>query len=448
MGKAKKLSRFSPGRRILFGLFFTITVGTILLSLPISRTVDMPLLDLFFTSTSATCVTGLFTVPLSNFTLFGQTVLLALIQIGGISLITMMLFFIALFARMGLTTQIMAGQLLEMESWKNIKKIIFFIISITLIAESIGALVLFQVFKTDYPTGKAIFYSIFHSIASFCNAPGISVFPGGLTAYGHTNYLILITTTVLVFCGGLGFITWREIMLYTVARYKKKRYSITLHSKIVIYGTLSLLALFSIVIFILERNNAFAAMSTPMAAINTLLTAVASRSSGVLGVKLENFQIATIFTIIMMAFIGSSPGSAGSGIKITTLAVLLATVRAGISGRRSVEIMGRRLAHDQLFKAVAIVAAAAFWILLTTFCLVITEHNWQFLDALFESVSAFANLGLTTGITPNLSTVGKLFIILNMMMGRIGALTLIFALRKARKDKAEISYPEERIMLG
>jgi len=445
---SKILSRFSPGRIILLGLLTTITIGTFLLWLPISRNAPIPLLDLFFTSTSVTCVTGLFTVPLSDFTMFGQGVLMLLVQIGGISLITMMLFAIALFARMGLSAQIMAGKLLEMETWKDIKKILYFIIGITATAETIGAISLFQVFKYDYPTGKAIFYSIFHAIASFCNAPGISVFPGGVAHYGHSNYLILITTTILVFCGGLGFITWREIMHYAMAKYKKVHYKMSLHSKIAITGTLSLLGIYSIVIFILERGNAFAKMSTPLAAVNTVLTAVASRSSGVLGVDVMDFQVATIFVIIIIAFIGSAPGSAGSGIKISTLTVLLATARAGIKGKSSVEIMGRRIAQDQIFKAVSVLAAAVFWITLTAFCLVITETNWRFVDALFESVSAFANLGLTIGNTETLTTTGKLFIILNMMMGRVGALTLIFALRKPKSDKVEISYPEERIMLG
>lgn len=445
---SKKLSLFSPGRTILLGLFATIILGTIFLALPISRNAEIPLLDLFFTSTSVTCVTGLFTVPLSDFTMFGQGVLMILVQLGGISLITMILIAAALFARMGLTAQITASQLLELETWKDIKKILYFTLGLTAVAETIGAIVLFQVFKHDYNLGKAIFYSIFHSIASFCNAPGISVFPGGVAAYGHTNYLILITTTILVFAGGLGFITWREIMLYLNARRQKKRYSFSLHSKIAITGTLSLLSLYSIIIFILERGNAFAKMSTPLAMVNTVLTAVASRSSGVLGVPETDFQIATLFVIIMIAFIGSIPGSAGSGIKITTLIVLGATARAALKGRPHVEIFGRRLATDQLFKAVAILAAGTFWVTFTTFCLLVTEQGWSFMASLFESVSAFANLGLTIGQTPTLSTMGKLFIILNMMMGRVGALTLIFALRKKRTETAEMTYPEERIMLG
>jgi len=442
----KKLSHYSPGRTMLLGLLTTITIGTLFLALPISRNVDIPLLDLFFTSASVTCVTGLFTVPLSDFTMFGQGVLMMLVQVGGISLITMMLFAIAVFARMGLTAQIMAGKLLEMETWKDIKKILKFIIGITVLAETI--ITLYQVFKHDYTTGKAIFYSIFHAIASFCNAPGISVFPGGVAKYGHTNYLILVTTTLLVFAGGLGFITWREIMHYTIAKLKKKRRHLSLHSKIVIAGTLSLLSIYSIVILVLERSHAFVKMSLPLAMVNTALTAVASRSSGVLGVDLMDFQVATIFVIIIIAFIGSSPGSAGSGIKISTFIVLLATVRAALRGHSAVEIFGRRIATDQLFKAVAVVAAAIFWITITAFCLVITEPNWHFLDAVFESVSSFANLGLTTGMTPTLSTTGKLFIILNMMMGRVGALTLIFALKKPKKERPEMSYPEERIMLG
>jgi len=352
--KSKILSRFSPGRFVLLGLFVTIVLGTFLLWLPISRTTEIPLLDLFFTSTSVTCVTGLFTVPLSDFTMFGQGVLMLLVQIGGISLITMMLFVIALVARMGLSAQIMAGRLLEMETWKDIKKILYFIIGITATAETIGAITLFQVFKHDYPTGKAIFYSIFHAIASFCNAPGISVFPGGVAKYGHSNYLILITTTILVFSGGLGFITWREIFHYVREKYRKRHYKMSLQSKIIINGTFSLLGIYSIVIFVLERGHAFAKMSTPLAIVNTLLTAVASRSSGVLGVDLMDFQVATLLVIIVIAFIGSAPGSAGSGIKISTLFVILATGRAGIEGKTSVEIMGRAIAQDKLFNCLCI----------------------------------------------------------------------------------------------
>ncbi len=449
----KTLATFSPARTILLSVFATIIIGTLALALPIARTTSIAFIDLFFTATSATCVTGLFTVPLSNFTTFGHCIILALIQIGGLGLITLSLFLMYLFANLGFATQLMAGQLLEIEQWKHVKKILIFIIGVTLCTEFVGALCIFSVIKSEYSLPQALFLSIFHAVSSFCNA-GISLFHGshGSMHMYSENYMMLIITTMLVFIGGFGFIAWNEIMRYITSLHKKKRHHFSLHSKIILYGSATLISVAVVLIWLLEHNNAFAQMNPLLKFANALFHAVSFRSTGFMAIPLGDVQLATIFLMVILSFIGSSPGSTGSGVKITTFILFLATIKAAISGRTSVDIKGRSIAKDQIYKAIAIISLSVIWIMLTTFCLLITEKGWHFIDLFFEVTSAFATLGISTGTTPFLSALGKLFIIASMFVGRIGSLTLILALRKLalrKKTKGvEFLYPEERVMLS
>lgn len=444
---SKKSAQFSPGQIVLFSMLITIILGTVLLALPFAQETPTSFIDLFFTATSATCVTGLFTMPLDNFTLFGKSIILLLIQIGGLGLITMTLIFLSLFANLGLGTQLMAGQLLEIESWKQIRKILVFIFSVTLLTEVVGMLCMLPVFTADYSFAFSCFLSLFHAVSSFCNA-GISILGDSMQQYS-TNYTMLLTTTVLIFIGGLGFITWHEIMQYAYSLNQKKRYRFSLHSKIVLYGSLALLISSAVIFWILEHDNILAPLTIPQTIATALFQAVSFRSTGFLINFPGEFQLATLFLIMWIAFIGSAPGSTGSGIKITTFTVFLATVKAAITGRTSVDIKGRRIPLGQVFKAIAIVVLSFGWITLTTFCLLITETGWDFMDLLFEATSAFTTLGITTGVTSTLSTTGKLFIIASMIIGRIGSFTLILALKlKKRAAVTEFKYPEERVMLG
>ncbi len=447
----KRLAHFSPARVILYSFFFLIALGTMLLALPIARTKAIPIIDLFFTATSATCITGLFTVPLSDFTRFGQIIILGLIQMGALGLVTISLFVLSLFFDLGLATRLMAGQLLELEPWHNIKRILLFIFLGTIIAEIIGALCIFQVFKAHYPIHDAYFYSIFHSVSSFCNA-GISflhhISEQQLEPF-NTNYIFLFTTGILMFFGGLGFITWREIIRYFHTFFSPKRHRFSLHSKIILYGSVTLLITTAILFWILEHDNILASLNTPQTVLNTLFHVISFKSCGFTTTNLLDIRIATLLFIMVVGLIGSAPGSTGSGIRITTVAIFLSTIKAAISGRSSVEITGRRIPLDQVYKAISIVSLSIGWIILTTFCLLITEHGWSFIELLFEITTAFTNVGLSIGGTDRLSTIGKLFIIATMFIGRIGSLTLILGLKtKKRKESAEFSYPEERVMLG
>lgn len=447
-----KLIDISPAHIVIFSFLILIMCGTALLALPIAHVKPMSFIDLFFTATSATCVTGLFTIPLNNFTFFGKAVILGLIQIGALGLATMSLFIISLFTDLGLGTRFMAGQLFELDSWDNIKRILIFTFSSTLTLEILGVLSFFSIFKTEYPLHSAIFYSFFHSISAFCNA-GIS-FSHFLTEQNlqhySTNYIFLITTSFLAFFGGLGFITWHE-MMFRLRTYfvSKKQQRFSLHSKIILYGATILLVIVTILFLALENHNTLRHLSTPLKCVNAIFHAIVFKSCGFVLANLTDFHTATIFLIMIVGLIGSSPGSTGSGIKITTFVLFLSTIRSAINGRSSVDAFERELPQDQVYKSIAVISLSIGWILFTTFCLLITEINWNFSDVFFETISAFSNVGFSLKGTEKLSDFGKLLIIVTMFIGRIGSLTFILGLKlKSKKEIIEFSYPEERVMLG
>lgn len=445
-----RLAHFSAGRVILLALFLTILIGTALLALPISRHIPMCLLDLFFTATSATCVTGLFTVPLENFTIFGKSIILLLIQIGGLGVITLTLFIFSLFMNLGLATQLMAGRLLELESWKNIKQLLVFIMLITLSIELIGAALFFSVFIQTHKLSHALFLAIFHAVSFFCNA-GITLFNNSMLIYAH-NPIIVITAMLLMLLGGIGFITLYETFDHMSHFPSGKHHHFSLQSKIIVYGALIGILGAAFLLYVIENNHAFAHMGIAETITSCLFHAISFRSAGLIMVPIAHFQIATLFLIMIVGYIGSAPSSTGSGIRTTTAAIYIAVVQAALEGHGSVNIFGRRIAKDQVNKAIAIFSLGVCWIIVSIFALLVLEPHFRFTDIIFETMCAFTNLGLSTGITPLLSVSGKILIILSMIFGRIGALTLILALRKIalRKDsgKAEIIYPEERIMLS
>lgn len=439
----KKAHFFSPSRTILISMTMAIILGTALLSLPIARTRPLPLIDLLFTATSCTCVTGLMTIPIDSFSSFGLAVIMFLIQIGGLGLITLTLFTVSLFTNLGLATQVMAGEMLDLASWKDTRNILLFIITLTLSIEAIGAIFVFQTFKNDFSLFTAIFYSIFHSISSFCNA-GLTPFKGGMVLYAH-DYNMLLITALLMLTGGIGFITWKELIL-NWNPFRKKRKKLSLQTKIVLYYYFFFIIANTIVFWLLEHKNTFEYMSLPLQIINSFFISITSRSGGYLTIYPNDMEHASLFSMMINAFIGSAPGSTGSGIKLTTMAIFLATINAAILNKPSVDLRGRRVMKDQVYRALAIVALSLFWVIITTFCLLITEKTWGFLDITFEAFSAFSTLGASMGMTPYLSVLGKILIILSMFVGRIGSLTLMIALRKS-VAVGDFSYPEERVMI-
>lgn len=442
--RGKHIIKTYPSHTVLFSLIGATILGACILALPISRTISIPFIDLLFTSASLTTVTGLLTISLENFTFFGQCIILCLMQIGGLGLMAMSLFFMSLFIDLGLYTQILASEILAIQSFKDTRRILLFMISLTAFCEITGAVVTFFAIRQDYSLGKAIFLSVFHSVSAFCSA-GISLFKEGMITY-NDNIPLLTVTTLMIFIGGLGFVTWHEF-LQKMLHPKQTKYRISWHTKLVLKIFIITGIVATILFWIIERTHALHAMSPLQALLNVIFIGVSTKSAGFLTVGINQIQLASILLFSITSFIGSAPASTGSGIKTSSFAIFLAVIRAAISGRPHAEIHGRRIARDQVYKAMAIISLGSSWILFTTFCLLITEKNWRFIDILFESVSAFSNSGMSTGITPWLTITGKLLIILSMLIGRIGALALIIGMRKPA-DLADFSYPEEKVILS
>ena len=264
-----------------------------------------------------------------------------------------------------------------------------------------------------------------------------------------TNASFLLITMGLMIIGELGFITWHELARAARATYQKRWFKLSLHTKIVLSYSSMLTIITTLALWLLEGQN-FLAHETPLYAfLNTVFNAISFRSCGFTTVNIALFQCVTFLLIMVVSFIGVSPGSTGSGIKVTSLALLVATIKSIMTGRSVVEIRERRIPHEQVFKALAIFTLAITWILITTALLLITEHNptCSFLPYVFEAISAFANLGISLGLTPILSSAGKIIIMISMIIGRIGALTLILAI-KTHKETGDFQYPEERVMLS
>ncbi len=448
------LHYFSPARTLLLSLFLTIVAGALLLALPIAQKTTIPaipFIDLFFTATSAICVTGLFTIPLDHFTPFGMGIILLLIQIGGIGIITMSLFVMALFMNFGISTEIMASHILELESWKNSKKLVIFIIVFTLIVELLGAFYITSILIDKIPTIQpkyAFFLSLFHAISSYCNA-GITISPNLLLLPAIQSPLLIITT-VLMFIGGFGFVTWLELLRYVQKKIiDKKPYRFSLQTKIIMRATLGLFIISTLLFWLLERNHLFTHMSYTQTFLETIFHVIAFRGTGFLLFNITLLQPATLLLILILGFIGASPESTGSGIRITTIAIIFATIRSVFLGKKSVNILERQIPYDQVFKAIAIVSCALCWITFTLFCLTLTEKNQSLFALFYEATSAFTNLGISTGITHQLSFWGKLLIMLSMFIGRIGSVGFILALKFRKTDRSNaFLYPEERIMLG
>ena len=446
-----KLFHFSPGRILFSSFVFVITAGALLLALPQSRTTSIPFLDLLFTSASTTCITGLTVVPISSFTAQGKMILLCLIQLGGLGLMTLSFFFISLFLNMGMATQLMAGELLEFKWWSRIKNFLFLIIGITFVTELIGATLLFLSFRQTLPIDKAIFHSVFYSVSAFCNA-GISLTPTQVLNPSHLAPLFLSTISFLVFAGGIGFLVWFELgkkikTFFQTLRGKKTFFRFSLHTKIVMLTSFILIIVGALGTWLLEAQNTLQEASAAKSFFVSLFNSISIRNAGFQIFNLEHVSLATLLLFMFLMYIGASPGSTGSGIKTTTLALFIATMVAFIRNREEVELFGRTIPQDQIYKAIAIVALSATWILGLTFLLLATETTFSFVQILFEAISAFSCCGLSIGITPYLSSFAKILLIITMIVGRIGSLTLILALRKKRKTH-KYHYPEERVTIG
>ncbi|HHV81878.1 TPA: Trk family potassium uptake protein [bacterium] len=437
----------NPWRFIVLSFLLIILVGTFFLMLPVSSQSGKftdPITALF-TATSATCVTGLVVVDTGTYwSLFGQIVILLLIQLGGISYMTLLSFLALLLRRqVVLHERIILQETLNSWSIRGVMKLARVVLYTVVFFEGLGALLLFFVFIRDYPFITALKFSIFHSISAFCNA-GFDLLGGFRSLTGYVDNLLLVfTITSLIIFGGMGFVVIYDLRS-NLFNWKK----ITIHSKIAILTTIILIILGTLIIGLLEWRNpgTMGPLSIRGKILSSYFQSVTPRTAGFNTLNIGNMHNATLLFIILLMFIGASPGGTGGGIKTVTFTVLISAVRATLMGYENVEIMERKLYWDSVRKAWALFFLSIGLIFIGWFTLLISE-NLLPINLLFEVVSAFGTVGLSTGITPSLSTVGRIVIILVMYLGRVGlvvfGLSFLYPLR--RKSHIELPYGEVSI---
>jgi trk system potassium uptake protein TrkH len=443
---------------ILFILSFVgiILIGTLTLMLPEMTYAEgsMPFVDALFTAVSATCVTGLNVVDFAQyFTFKGHFVIMILIQIGGIGIVSFASFF-ALFLKsgVGIKHQTVLQDFLSTETLFNTRQLLRQIIVYTVIFELAGAWMIFMLWSPEIQfgsLGEKLFYSVFHAISAFNNA-GFSLYSFGMMeGVLRNSYILHITIAMLIIMGGLGFPALRDLTEPSRLRERmEKPWKDWKTSTIVAVNASAILIVFGMILFyFLERDNVMSGLNPLEAVITSFFQSVTARTAGFNTVDIANLKVPTMIMFIFLMYIGASSGGTGGGIKTSTFFVLMLLAVGTIKGKKKIDFRRRTISFDIVNKAVTILLFSASYIILAVFALSITEAEMPILNLAFETVSAFGTVGLSTGITPYLSLFGKVVITLTMFIGRVGTLTLAFAVSSPSASTA-YKYPNTHMMVG
>jgi trk system potassium uptake protein len=439
------LIKLNPAQILVVGFASLIFLGTLLLMLPIStyeKGRGLGFIDALFEATSAVCVTGLAVVDTgTNFTLFGEIVLLCLVQIGGWGFMTTGIFmFIILGKKIGLKERLLLQDSLNVFSIAGVVTLVRRIILITIIVELLGVIALSVRWSFEMPLGKAIYYAIFHSISAFNNA-GFGLEPDNLSKWVSDPTVNLVITFLFI-TGGIGFTVILDLW------HKKSFRKLSLHSKVALLITVILNIAGFLVILASEFNNPATIGNTELAdkLWASYFQGVVTRTAGFNTIDIGQMTLSSQVFMMALMFIGASSGSTGGGIKVTTFAIILFALWTVLTNRDNVNIFKRRIPWELVNRSLSIVVTAIIFIFIVFFLLTYTEKA-PMNEILFETISAFGTVGLSTGLTYDLSPVGKLLITLMMFIGRLGPLTMAFALLKTRKE-AKVKYAEEKILIG
>ncbi|MEK5390109.1 TrkH family potassium uptake protein [Margalitia sp. FSL K6-0131] len=431
----------SPSQLLILVFFTAILLGTCLLKLPIASYHYVRWIDALFTATSAMTVTGLSTIDSAKeYTLFGQFVIITLIQLGGLGIVSFaLLIFIMLGKKIGLKERILIQQSLNQTSLGGVIKLVRNLFLFSFMIEFIAMLFLSIRWIPEYGFWKGVFYSFFHSISAFNNA-GFALWSDNLIRYVG-DPIVNIGITGLIILGGIGFTVMSDIW------YKKSFRKLSLHSKIMIIGTIVTNLLAMAFIFFLEYHNphTLGHLSTPNKLWASYFQAVTTRTAGFETMDLNDLKEPTALLFLLLMFVGAGSASTGGGIKLTTFIVIVISVITFIKGKQEIVLAKRTIATSILLKSLAIFSIALLAIFLAVFVLCITEKA-PFLKVLFEVISAFGTVGLTMGLTTKLTMIGKLIIVMMMFIGKLGPLTLAVSI--AKSEQASIRYPHEDILTG
>lgn len=434
-----------PARFIATGFLLTIFIGATLLYMPFSQVEPVSWMDCLFIATSAGTVTGLSTIDIgSSFTMFGELVILALIQIGGLGFMTIALMLLSVLGKkIGLKQRILLQESLNLSGPGGTVRLVRNIVFTTLIVQLIGMLCLtFELYRTgEYRFVEALYYGFFHSVSAFNNA-GFALWPDNLMQF-EQNTAIVITIAVLLMIGGLGFTTIAD------AAETKRWKRLALHSKIMIASLVIVngIAWFSLLLVEWVSNEGGLYGRPFGEALHvTFFQAVTTRTAGFNTIDLTTMAPISIGIMLILMYIGAGAASTGSGIKVTTVAVILADMRAFIVGKKETVILERTIEPFQIKKAYIVAITSFIFILIITALTVLTNSHIPATALLFETVSAFGTVGLSLGITAQLNDAGKGFIMFMMLLGRVGSLTILFTV--ARQMDRKIRYPKEKLLIG
>lgn len=451
METIRKKKNLSPFKILAIGFATVILTGGILLSLPISSATGQftSLLDTIFTATSAVCVTGLVVLDTGTYwSVFGQWIILILIEIGGLGFMALSTIFALLLGkRISLRERLVMQEAYNTFSLQGVINHVRYMLFFTLAVQGGAALILMTQFIPLYGIGTGIYYGIFHAISAFNNA-GFDLL-GNFTSVTvlNTNKVVLMTLGTLINIGGLGYLVWREII--SSIRSKKKLKNFSLHSKVVLTISLTLVLFGSLIFLIFEWNNpaTMQGMRFSDKIVNSYFSATTPRTAGFNSISNSEMSPAGKLLTMGYMFIGGSPGSTAGGVKTTTLGIVIFTLISVLKGREDVEVYHKKLSQSTVYRAVAVFLLGISIVIMGVIVLSIAEVGATFEVILYEVLSAFGTVGLTQGITPSLTAVSKVTLTLIMYMGRVGPLTVMLALA-GKQSKANVKYPEGKLLIG
>ncbi len=452
-----KKTSFSTTRMIAFGFLGGIILGTLLLSLPIATKSGQvtPLPDAIFTATTSICVTGLTTVTTTeHWSLFGQAVILFLIQFGGLGVVTFTTtIFLLLGKRVKLSDRLVIQNAYNLDTLSGLVKLTKKIIKCTLIVEGFGALIYAIQFIPEFGFLKGVWYSVFHSVSAFCNA-GIDLIGNSSFVPYRDNVLMNLNTMLLIILGGIGFPVWWDVIGVSkqIGRketsFKNFFRKLSLHSKIVIATTAFLIVFGAVITLVMEYNNPDTIGNLPLGnkIMASTFQSVTTRTAGFETIPQKDFHTASSIMYLVWMFIGGSPSGTAGGVKTVTVALLLVSTICIVKGERDISIFRRKISEMYLKKGLAVIVVSFLVLLIMTGALAAVQDS-EFLDTLYETTSAIGTVGLTRNFTRSLTTLGKLFITIAMYLGRIGPITIALALN-VKKNVGDMSLPEGKILVG
>lgn len=458
MEKPKKIiNKMSTTQLSALGFLFAIVIGTCLLKLPFAAVNGTSWIDALFTATTSICVTGLSTVTMAtHWTLFGKIIILFLCQLGGFGVITVTIFILVVIGKkISMRERIRIRESYNLDNTRGMVILLKRIIKGTFFVEGIGAICFSMQFIPQFRFIKGVGYSIFHSVSAFCNA-GIDILGDSSFRLYVSNPIINITTMTLIVVAGIGFPVWWDIIdigkEYIHAKKKTIRIirKLKLHSKVAITTTIILIAVGAIITFICEYSNpnTIGNLSFGQKLMASLFQSVTTRTAGFESISQAELKNGTALCSLILMFIGGSPAGTAGGIKTTTVAIVVLTTIASLRGNKDTEAFQRKISPTILRTGLSIILCS-FAVLLTSTMLLFIIEDFDFLDTLYETISAIATVGLTRGITAKLSVAGKLVVIVTMYIGRVGPITMAMAMLEKRRNKKNVrELPERTIILG